>query len=355
MFISTTTFGRKLTKAAMLTDVHWGKKGNSPEHNQDCLDFIDWFCAEVKKDPTIDHINFLGDWHENRSAINIATLKASLEGARRLNNLGLPIFFIVGNHDLYNRHNREIHSLHHMDELKNIIIIDEPVIYEDVGEKTLYSPFLFHNEYENLAEALNIPVWCGHFEFKGFVITGHSVEMPTGPDAQAYAKPKKIFSGHFHKRQCKSNIVYIGNAFPMDFSDAGDIGRGMCVYDHNTDDGLFYDWDDCPKYQKCALSSLIDKSAKLHKKSRVRCVVDVDISFEESAKLKQAFVAKYDLREFTLEESKDISNALKFGADAEDTGEIKSVDELIMEMLNNIEAPQIDKGMLIQIYQGISV
>ena len=76
------------------------------------MDYVDWFCAQVRSDPTIDHINFLGDWHENRSAINIATLKASLEGARRLNSLGLPIFFIVGNHDLYNRHNREIHSLH---------------------------------------------------------------------------------------------------------------------------------------------------------------------------------------------------------------------------------------------------
>lgn len=354
MFISTTQFGRPLNKGAMLTDIHFGKKGNSPEHNQDCLDAIDWFCSNVKADPTIDHVNFLGDWHENRSAINIATLKASLDGARKLNALGIPVFFIVGNHDLYNRHNRDIHSLHHMDELTNIIIIDSPVIYKDVGNGTLYSPFLFHNEYENLADALSIPVWCGHFEFKGFIVTGHSVEMPTGPDAQAYAKPKKIFSGHFHKRQCKTNIVYIGNTFPMDFSDAGDTGRGMCVYDHRTDVGLFYDWEDCPKYQKCTLSSLIDKSAKLLKNARVRCVVDVDISFEESSKLKQAFVAKYNLREFSMEESKDISDALKFGEGAENIGDIKSVDDLIMEMLNNIEAPQIDKGLLIQIYQGIT-
>lgn len=353
MFITTTTFGRPLKKAAMFTDLHWGKKGNSPEHLQDCSDYIDWFCEQVRKDPTIDHINFLGDWHENRSAINIATLKASYEGAKRLNDLGLPIFFIVGNHDLYNRHNRDIHSLHHIDELSNIIIIDSPVIYKDIGDGTLYSPFLFHNEYENLTDALSVPVWCGHFEFKGFIVTGHSVEMPTGPDAQAYAKPKKIFSGHFHKRQCKSNIVYIGNTFPMDFSDAGDNGRGMCVYDHTDDSGLFYDWEEGPKYQKCTLSSLIDKTAKLKVGARVRCVVDVEISFEESAKIKQAFVSKYNLREFTLEESKDISNALKFGDDVEDT-ELMSVDELIMEMLNSIEAPQIDKGLLIQIYQGIS-
>ena len=354
MQIATKTFGRPLHKAAMFTDIHWGKKGNSLEHLQDCTDFMDWFCAQVKNDPTIDHINFLGDWHENRSAINIATLKASLDGARKLNALGLPVFFIVGNHDLYNRHNRDIHSLHHIDELENIIIIDEPVIYEDVGNGTLYSPFLFHNEYENLSEALNVPVWCGHFEFKGFIVTGHSVEMPTGPDAQNYAKPKKIFSGHFHKRQCKSNIVYIGNTFPMDFSDAGDTGRGMCVYDHVTDVGLFYDWEEGPKYQKCTLSALIDGAYTLKKGGRVRCVVDIEISFEESAKIKQAYMTKFNLREFTLEESKDVSNALIYGDDVENDGDIKSVDDLIMEMLSNIEAPQIDRPLLIQIYQGIS-
>lgn len=354
MQIATKTFGRPLHKAAMFTDIHWGKKGNSLEHLQDCTDFMDWFCVQVKNDPTIDHINFLGDWHENRSAINIATLKASLDGARKLNALGLPVFFIVGNHDLYNRHNRDIHSLHHIDELENIIIIDEPVIYEDVGNGTLYSPFLFHNEYENLSEALNVPVWCGHFEFKGFIVTGHSVEMPTGPDAQNYAKPKKIFSGHFHKRQCKSNIVYIGNTFPMDFSDAGDTGRGMCVYDHVTDVGLFYDWEEGPKYQKCTLSALIDGAYTLKKGGRVRCVVDIEISFEESAKIKQAYMTKFNLREFTLEESKDVSNALIYGDDVENDGDIKSVDDLIMEMLSNIEAPQIDRPLLIQIYQGIS-
>lgn len=354
MFITTKQFGHKLTKAAMLTDIHFGRKGNSPEHNDDCLAFIDWFCDNVRNDPTIDHINFLGDWHENRSALNISTLKASLEGARKLNDLGLPVFFIVGNHDLYNRHNRDIHGLHHLEELTNFTIIDEPVVYTDIGEGTLYSPFLFHNEYENLVEALGVPVWCGHFEFRGFVITGHSVVMPTGPEATEYAKPKKIFSGHFHKRQANNNIVYIGNAFPMDFSDAGDIGRGMCVYDHCTDDGLFYDWEDCPKYQKCTLSSLIDKSAKLLTNARVRCIVDVEISFEESAKIKQAFVQKFNLREFTLEESKDLSNALKFGDDVgQDVDDLKSVDDLIMEMLNTIEAPQIDKAMLIKIFQGI--
>ena len=61
----------KLKKASMMTDIHFGRKSNSEQHNQDCLDYIDWFCAKVKKDKKIDHVMFLGDWHENRSALKV--------------------------------------------------------------------------------------------------------------------------------------------------------------------------------------------------------------------------------------------------------------------------------------------
>lgn len=297
----------------------------------------------------------MGDWFDHRSAISVDTMNYSHRAAKRLNDLGLPVYFIVGNHDLFNRHSRDVYSTVAFTEFENFIVVNEPTVFDELGaDGALVCPFLFHNEYEFLEGYKHLPVWWGHFEFRGFIVTGATMKMPTGPEVESYSGPL-IFSGHFHKRQANKNVVYIGSCFPYDFSDSEDSERGCCVYQYDTQDIQFFNWDDCPKYQKCTLSSLIDRSAKLHKKSRVRCVVDVDISFEESAKLKQAFVAKYDLREFTLEESKDISNALKFGADAEDTGEIKSVDELIMEMLNNIEAPQIDKGMLIQIYQGISV
>ena len=99
---------KKLKKAACMTDIHFGKKANSEEHNKDCLRFIDWFCDFVKADPEIDHIMFLGDWNENRSALNIATLNFSYQGAKKLNELGLPVFFIIGNHDMYHRYSREI-------------------------------------------------------------------------------------------------------------------------------------------------------------------------------------------------------------------------------------------------------
>lgn len=346
---------RPLKKAAAFTDIHWGRKSNLLEHNLDCSYYVDWFCEQVKQDPEIDHIVFLGDWFDHRSSISVDTINYSHRAAKRINDLGLPVYFIVGNHDLFNRHNRLLYSTVSFNEFNNFNVVSEPTVFPELGAGgALVCPFLFHHEYPILEQYKHIPIWWGHFEFKGFIVTGHSMKMPTGPEVDNYKGPL-IFSGHFHKRQANKNVVYIGNAFPVDFSDAGDVGRGMCTVRYADQDIKFIDWEECPKYQKCNLSSLLDRKTKILEGARVRCVVDIDISFEESSKLKQAFVSKYNLREFTLEESKDLTNAMKYseGVSESDDVEIKSVDDLIMEMLSNVEAPQIDKQLLIEIYRGV--
>ena len=86
-----------LKKAAVCTDIHFGKKSNDKTHNQDCIRYLEWFKSQVDKDSEIDHVMFLGDWNENRSALNIETLNYSYQGAKILNSIGLPVFFIIGN------------------------------------------------------------------------------------------------------------------------------------------------------------------------------------------------------------------------------------------------------------------
>lgn len=340
-----------LKKCAAFTDIHWGKP--SPYQNQDCMNYVDWFCEQVKADPSIDHIVFMGDWFDHRSAIGIDTLNLSHIAARKINELGLPVFFIVGNHDLFHRHSRDVYSTIGFNEFDNFRVVNEPTVFPEMGPAgALVCPFLFHNEYPTLKQYINVPVWWGHFEFKGFVVTGHSMKMPTGPDVDDYAGPV-IFSGHFHKRQVSRTTVYIGNTFPMNFADCDDTARGMCIYDYDTEQVDFIDWEECPKYQRVTLSDLIDNKVSIHQYARVRCVADLDISYEESGKIKQAFVAKYSLREFTLEEPRDLKDALVNGDDVADA-EHMSMEEMIIDMLNSVEAPQIDKATLIDIYREIS-
>ena len=344
----------KLKKAALMTDIHFGRKSNSDQHNQDCLNFIGWFCEQIKLDPEIDHIIFMGDWHENRSALNISTLRYSYHGAKMLSELGIPVYFCVGNHDLYYRHTRDIHSIFHFDSLPNFNIIEEPTVCEDTYKKTLFAPYLFHNEYPGLAKYLRIPIWFGHFEFQGFYISGYNSIMPTGPNSGDFKGPKHIFSGHFHKRQAFENVVYIGNTFPMDFSDAGDNARGMVVYDYVADDIKFVDWEACPKYIKTTLSALADGNVEMYHDARVKCLADSSFTYEEVNTIRQVYTEKYKLRELVIEDSEEIDNVISSTTvDMEESDELMNISDLMLQLLNSIETDHIDTALLIEIYKTL--
>ena len=115
----------------------------------------------------------------------------------------------------------------------------------------------------------------GHFEFRNFVVTGDSRVMDHGPDADDFAGPTYIFSGHFHKRQANKNIIYIGNTFPTNFGDAGDPERGCAVFDVENEDVWFHNWEQAPLFFKTRLSRVLDGECSFPPRSRVRCTLDV--------------------------------------------------------------------------------
>ena len=340
-----------LNKAAMFTDLHIGRRGGGI-HNGDCIEYIDWFCDQVRHDRSIDHILFLGDWHQIRNSILIDSLDVSFQCAKKIDQLGLPVYFVVGNHDLFYRHTREIYSTRFMSELDNFIIVDHPKVFRELGPKgALVSPFAFHHEYEDLRDFLSVPVWFGHFEFKDFVIAGHTTKMQTGPDPSQFTGPKFIFSGHYHKRQAYRNVVYIGSCFPYDFSDANDHERGMATYEYATETVDFIDWDQCPTFHRIQLSELLDSidQLKFNSKARIQCIVDVPVTYEEINVIRSTIVEQYNVREITFDETA-IQSQLIAGSVDQDSVALKTTEEYIAEALDSIESNMIDNDLLKQIY-----
>lgn len=341
-------------KLAMFTDIHWGAKGNSVLHNNDCLDYIDWFIDNVKR-TNADGIIFMGDWFENRNAINVGTLNKSYEGLSRLDSLRIPIYFCIGNHDLYHRSNRSIYSTFHFKSFKNVVLINE---IEQHGP-LLFSPFLFREEYATLAAAIEAnrsQYVFGHFEFRNFVVTGSDRKMEHGPDHTQFSSPKFIFSGHYHKRQAVDNVIYIGNTFPTNFGDAWDDARGMALLDTDTDEVDFIDWPACPKYRKIKLSSILENSAvDFDCKTRVRCLVDIDIAYSEAQDIKQEILNTFNLREFSLEENlSEKKEALETDESFADL-EFSTLNDAVVNMLKTgiTNTTSIDADRLIQIYQQL--
>lgn len=349
-------------KLAMFTDIHWGARGNEEQHNRDNLEFVQWFISQLPKD--VSHIGFLGDWFESRSAINILTLDYAVRGMKLLNELDVPIIFITGNHDLHRRHTRDVHSLQAFNEFKNVTLIDEPTMYRSDKMNALAVPYMFDHEYPKLAvDSLEADFLLGHFEFKGFVVTGQGKVMDHGPDHTPFRHAKKVFSGHFHKRQALDNVMYIGNPFGTNFGDSGDTERGCAHYDSYADKVDLLNWDYGPKYLKVTLNDVLEDKWKPVPRMRVKCLLDADIAYSQAQELRDALMKEHNLRDFILEEDRDAKQALIEGetvTDAKLIEQFDSIDELVTSLLKaGAEDPlfkeQYDINTLVAMYDGLII
>lgn len=319
---------------------------------------MDWFCELARTTKGVDCIGFLGDWHESRSNLHIDTLNLTYQLTKKLNDIGLPVYFVVGNHDLFNKHNRDTHSCVFFNMLSNFIVIDQPVIRPEFDGNALFSPYLFHDEYDTKLLGQSAQHLLGHFEFKDFVITGYNVKMDSGPDCTQLHEYKKILSGHFHKRQKTRNVEYIGNTFCTSFADANDIQRGACVYEFDKAKTTYINWTEGPQYIKTTLSELSEGKvdAVLTEKTFVRCIADTKITYEEHALLKDTFLKEYGVRAISIEEDKATAKQIlaeTLPGITNDELAKSTTDELVHKMLSQLTVDGINNKTLVELYKSL--
>jgi DNA repair exonuclease SbcCD nuclease subunit len=332
-------------KVACFTDIHFGLKSNSGTHNKDCEEFVDWFIEQAQK-AGCETCIFLGDWHHNRNSINLITLDTSIRCLEKLGAAFDQFFWFPGNHDLFYKDKRDIHSSAFGRHIPGVTVVDSVMTQGDV---TLV-PWLVGDEWKTMKDVKSKYVF-GHFELPLFYMNA-MVQMPDHGEltADQFNGPDYVFSGHFHKRQNKGNIFYIGNAFPHNFADTWDDERGMMVMEWGGEPE-FINWDNCPKFRTVKLSELIDKKDTILKsKMHLKVQLDIDISFEEANFIKESFVTEYDIREISLIQER---NSIESNVD--DNAEVKfeSVDQIVTEQLVNIESETIDKLVLLEIYRAL--
>lgn len=332
-------------KAAFFTDIHYGAKSNSIQHNTDCLNFVDWFIKTAKENGC-ETCFFLGDWNHHRASINVQTLQYGLRSLERLSAAFDTVYFIPGNHDLYYRDKRDINSVEWAKHLPNVVIINDFMAKGDV----VISPWLVGGDWKKLG-AMSGKYLLGHFELPHFYMNAQ-VEMPDHGELQTehLAGFDQVYSGHFHKRQFRGNVAYIGNAFPHNYSDAGDDARGMMILEWGGDP-VFHTWPAQPVFRVYKLSEVLDNpDLLLRKDMHTRINLDIDISYEESAYIREQLVPKYNLREMALVPMKlDISQD-----DTDYTNlQFESVDSIIINQIEQLQQGSFDKQLLLDIYRNL--
>jgi len=331
-------------KVACFTDIHFGLKSGSRTHNQDCEDFVTWFC-ETAKSKGCETAIFLGDWHHNRNTTDVSTMNYTVSNLEKLNNSFEKVYIILGNHDEYYKDKREIHSLEFARLFPNLELVNQTLTKDGVT----IMPWLVGDEWKTIPKLQSRYIF-GHLELPLFYMNA-MVQMPDHGQLQAdhFVNQEYVFSGHFHKRQSKGNVTYIGNAFPHNYADAGDDDRGMMILEWGGKPE-YHTWAGQPVYRTYKLSQIIDKpDALLREKMHCRVTIDLPISFEEANFIKETFMPQYNLRELMLIPEKVDVDAQSTPIDIN----FESVDTIVMNQINAIDSDTYEKSLLLGIYNDL--
>jgi len=147
----------------------------------------------------------------------------------------MPVYLLVGNHDIYKKIETDVNSLASFKFIPNVTIFEKPIIITNNTSNILVLPWIGNKEIEQ--QYININSKKAQYIFAHTDISGFKYDngkpITRGINLEDLKSFKKIFSGHIHKRQQIDNLYYIGSPY---HTKRGDIGNKKYVYVFNPDD-----------------------------------------------------------------------------------------------------------------------
>jgi DNA repair exonuclease SbcCD nuclease subunit len=256
------------------------------------------------------------------------------------------VYFIPGNHDLYYRDKRDIQSVEWARHLPNVQIVNDWFTSGDV----VIAPWLVGDDHKRISK-LRGKYMFGHFELPHFYMNA-MVQMPDHGEIknEHFGNFDQVFTGHFHKRQQRQNITYIGNCFPHNYADAGDDERGLTILEWGKPPE-HHAWPDQPRYRVLGLGAILNNAdSVLGQGMHVRVNIDIDISYEEATFIKETFMQSHKLREITLIPQKNVDlNEFAIQGNVN----FESVDQIVTNQLTAITSDHYDNNLLLDIYRNL--
>ena len=331
-------------KVLIFSDAHFGRGGNSIIANKDNIDFIKWAIDEAKTFGA-EQCFMLGDWFDNRHTIGNETLSFALKGLELLSEAFKQSWFISGNHDMFYRTKRDVTSIEFAKHIPNIKIINDPFTVEDCT----FLPWLMPDEHKTLD--IKSRYVFSHLELPNFLMNS-KVELPEteeSVDIKIFDAAEYCFTGHFHWRQVKKNIFYIGNLMPFNYSDEGDSDRGIMLLEYGKEP-IFHKWPGQPLYRSVKLSELVAAPDKILKQNMsLRVSIDLPLRYEEADEIREALIKEYSLRKIelingTIEEQDFVDKNVQF----------RTIDQIVTEGLGAVDSVELSNKRLIEIYLSLA-
>lgn len=225
-------------KIALLGDTHWGARNDLAVFYIHMEKFFDFFIDYLIEND-IKHVFQLGDLYDRRKYINIKTLQESQRILfDRLAEYDIVFHTLVGNHDTFYKESLETNTLNLvLGKYDNVIIHDKPstVILDDYSFDIV--PWICKENQNQILEYIDNSdshAIMGHFEISGFLMhQGMEHLMHHMQDilpVSFFEKYQHVFSGHYHTRSQKDNILYIGTPYELTWHDYNDP-KGFHIFD----------------------------------------------------------------------------------------------------------------------------
>ena len=225
-------------KIALITDTHWGVRNDNIAFLENTKTFLDNIFFPYLDEHSIKNIIHLGDLVDRRKYINFYTAnRLRKDFLVPLDERGITMDVIAGNHDTYFKNTNEINSLTELVDQKynGISIYYEPIekIYD--GVKILLLPWICDDNRERtykIMETTNAQICMGHLALQGFEMYKGS-PISDGMDPGSFGRFDVVCSGHYHHRSSNGHIFYLGSHGEFTWSDYQDH-RGFHIFDTET-------------------------------------------------------------------------------------------------------------------------
>jgi DNA repair exonuclease SbcCD nuclease subunit len=230
-------------KVLLITDQHFGVRNDHQAYIEMYQKFYGNLVIPFIETLGIKTVLCLGDTFDKRKSINFMSLEASKDmWFSRLEELGVQMHMLVGNHDIYYKNTLKINAPNELlGEYDNITVIDTPRTINIGGLDILFLPWICDANRDASFQEIHTTsarVCMGHLELDGFEAHPGTV-MTGGMLADVFSKFTKVFSGHFHMKSTIGNISYLGNPYQLYWNDYG-CKRGFHVLDTETLKTTFY-------------------------------------------------------------------------------------------------------------------
>ena len=224
-------------KVAIITDQHFGARKNSKLFHDYFLKFYNDVFFPTLEQYGITTVIDMGDTFDSRKGIDFSALSwAKNNYYDRLQQMGVTVHTIVGNHTAYYKNTNEVNAVDLLlREYDNVTVYSEPIEVKLDKLNVLFIPWINQENEENTLKMIqksSSKCAMGHLELQGFRVNKQLV-MEHGLESKVFDKFTLVFSGHYHTRSDNGTVFYLGNPYEMFWNDVNDE-RGFHIFDTET-------------------------------------------------------------------------------------------------------------------------